>query len=137
MLYDNEIAFVPPIVSNVTQTLRDGLQLLQKKYVVMQFTGLHDKNGKEIYEGDIVRFPICPVHGQGTDASRCITWDDYKYTLTRVANGKDQTDYWLGYLDHEIEPEELEIVGNIYQNPELMEAGGLPPDSTNAMIGTY
>jgi uncharacterized phage protein (TIGR01671 family) len=87
---------------------------------IMQFTGLRDRNGKEIYEGDIVRLPICPLHGRGTDASRCIAWSDYKYTLTRIVNGKTETDYWLGYGDHEICPKSLEVIGNIYENAELL-----------------
>jgi uncharacterized phage protein (TIGR01671 family) len=86
----------------------------------MQFTGLKDKKGKEIYEGDFVRFPICPVHGRGTDASRCVSWSGHQYTLTRVVNSEYETDYWLGYGDHEIEFEKLEVIGNIYENPELL-----------------
>lgn len=75
-----------------------GAVLFDDNYVVMQFTGLHDKNGKEIYEGDIIKWGVhvgavkwinsCIVFGDGFGLFPC--------NLTS------------------------EIIGNIYENPELL-----------------
>jgi len=67
-----------------------------------------------------VQFAICPAHGRGTDASRCIMWSGHQYILTRVFNGRHETDYWLGYGDHEMEFENLEVIGNLYENAGLL-----------------
>lgn len=77
---------------------------------IMQFTGLKDKNNKEIYEGDIVEF------GKTTDDNRIlgeIYWKDelagFGFKLNRaVLMGMD-----------DLKPENVEVVGNIYENPEL------------------
>lgn len=69
---------------------------------LMQYTGLKDKNGAEIYEGDIIS-----VHSSVWD-------DDVKNKLREVLD--IQKDYsWLNS-----EALELEIIGNIYDNPELL-----------------
>ena len=70
---------------------------------VMDFTGLHDKNGKEIYEGDVVQY----------------SYNDYETLL------KSPVEYHEGafYPVCEI-PEEarhFEVIGNIYENPELLK----------------
>jgi hypothetical protein len=65
----------------------------------MQFTGLHDKNGKEIYEGDIVK------SGNFTDS--VIYWRCGFGT----GEGQDFTP-----LDQNV----IEVIGNIYENPELL-----------------
>lgn len=78
---------------------------------VCQFTGLCDKNGREIYEGDILRR------------------DGYEEDIMAVLFHKGMFGWW-DYIDGREftviagwEPEErLEIIGNIYQNPELVEA---------------
>ena len=74
---------------------------------IMQYTGLKDKNGKEIYEGDIVK-------GYWYDHPKPevmdIEWSDHFYGFTI-------TKYPLGI--HGLH--DLEIIGNIYQNPELLE----------------
>jgi hypothetical protein len=78
-------------------------------YEVMQFTGLKDKEGKEIYEGDIVRFSehYC---GDSTieEQVKVIKWDINGYT----------DDLLVGSYNA---PNWCEVIGNIYQNPELLK----------------
>ena len=75
---------------------------------VGQFTGFTDKNGKRIFEGDIIL--IC---GRGPGVIEFC-----KYSFWRCRN-KNIGPYWSHRLDDEME---YEIIGNIYDNPELLEA---------------
>ena len=71
----------------------------------MQFTGLLDKNGKDLYENDIVRFP-----DKVTTAPQEVLWQN-AHLRTRNAKG------WWG------DPKSfsaVEIIGNIYENPDLL-----------------
>jgi len=75
----------------------------EEQYILMQYTGLKDKNGKEIYEGDIVEHQI-PV--LGTDRKEVI-WDKIGFTLK-------------GYKSELNNPmATFKVIGNIYENPEL------------------
>jgi len=81
----------------------------------MQFTGLHDKNGKEIYEGDIVLFGENPIH-EGTSGK--VIWHKTRTGFVyEFINGgykgkcTDMADDWRTY----------EVIGNIYENPELLK----------------
>lgn len=89
---------------------------MQKKdtgIILMQYTGLHDKNGKEIYEGDILRF-------NEVDTA-IVEWNEkYAYFMVRPIQ-----DYYFDsdVLGHAIEYNNAEIIGNIYENEDLLEKG--------------
>jgi hypothetical protein len=76
---------------------------------LMQFTGLLDKNGKEIYEGDIIEY----------DQQ---WWSSGDGKLKEVVTFNSDASYaHFSAGDWTVEPEEVEIIGNIYENPELIK----------------
>lgn len=75
---------------------------------VGQFTGLTDKNGKKIFEGDIITMQ---KYGKGKHKS-----------LVYFKNGKFAVD-GSNYAFKDICPRNMEIIGNIYDNPELLKGG--------------
>ena len=75
---------------------------------LMQFTGLKDKNGKEIYEGDVTK------HHSHNTISKWIYSSRYLQFMSLESDGTHRY-----YFD--IDKDKLEVIGNIYQNPELME----------------
>lgn len=74
------------------------------------FTGLKDKNGKEIYECDILKITLY-------DDEWKTTVRDYYGTLIVDVEGCDWNTTALSFLDDEAE---IEVIGNIYENPELL-----------------
>ena len=78
---------------------------------IMQYTGLKDKNGKEIYEGDIVNWFL---HTLKRKYVSVIEWDDDLASF--CLKNKDWTEF-----DFIKVFSSLEVIGNIYENPELLE----------------
>jgi hypothetical protein len=79
---------------------------------LMQFTGLLDKNGKEIYEGDFLRYEnhaYDPSEGDAPWAYQPVEWK----LLAWVVGENVLSDY---------APDEIEIIGNIYENPDLLKS---------------
>lgn len=84
-----------------------------------QYTGLHDKNGKEIYEGDIVLLDCYYYEEPAFSGEFKVIYDDINgmWLLVDLEN-KDR-----GFAFGEIRSyykAEIEVIGNIYDNPELL-----------------
>lgn len=78
---------------------------------IMQYTGLKDKNGKEIYEEDIVNCLECECCGY-------ICWNESEagfYFNVLLEDGAYEEEHLYDYIDA------MEVIGNIYENPELLE----------------
>jgi len=77
---------------------------MAKHYIYLQFIGLLDKSGKEIYEGDIIKAIVNDEEFIGR-----IVWDSGCFNWVKQ-NG---VEYQLGNL----QTTEIEVIGNIYENP--------------------
>ena len=78
---------------------------------LLEYTGLKDKSGTEIYEGDIVKYPHDPH-------SCIVQWQELGavgWSLKPTGGDTAWTQYGMNSHD------ELEVIGNIYENPELLK----------------
>ncbi len=90
-----------------------------KEPIVMQFTGLLDKSGKEIYEGDIVKYDESEkISAWVAGETAIVMWVAPRFTFRTKPyeefTGSNQN------MPSEDDAEFLEVVGNIYENPELL-----------------
>lgn len=115
---------------------------------VGQYTGLTDKNGRKIFEGDIVRYyhhkkslvPVTDIkpeedhYGRDEESGLPLAYRTTKIIrykghveldpiLGMTINLKNRCEWWrnLNYEDDSINSDRLEIIGNIHDNPELLE----------------
>ncbi|NLO90317.1 MAG: hypothetical protein GX088_08375 [Clostridia bacterium] len=128
MVYPKGILFDGRIVN-----FNCGMLESYEGYELMQYTGLKDKNGTPIYEGDIVT-------GQSFETSMLNHWKtgllkhlDYEveyvpemYVIKyheasfKTFNSKGR---WVAVLNHHVSSmvDDLQVIGNIFENPELLE----------------
>lgn len=90
--------------------------------VLMQYTGLKDKNGEEIYEGDILSSPhFLDAGGRQHILKHSVEWSDKFFGWFLLNCGSRDRDNGSIQLFVGAKYGQLEIIGNIYENPELME----------------
>lgn len=121
------------IIINSIFDLSNGVAFhpINKKFEIVykrQFTGLKDKNGKEIYEGDVIFNSNRTLITMNEDKRLYVVkWQDGEYNNQQtwlqknpgfifekiIVDGKK-------YMDLIFSKEQIEVIGNIYENPELI-----------------
>ena len=85
-----------------------------------EYTGLKDSNGIEIYEGDIIYFTYFGLFDTDEQHNGIVKYDDERAEyLLEVIGSKQEERFSLGWIHYQ--DDEIEIIGNIYKNPELLE----------------
>jgi uncharacterized phage protein (TIGR01671 family) len=98
---------------NSIYTDSDGNKINKEetKSIFQQYTGLKDKNGKDIYEGDIIKVPI------ENGATYQVVFNKGGFTVKNIDSKTSQpasNEYLRTFAEQE------EVIGNIYENPELI-----------------
>jgi len=93
------------------QISKEGKLIVPNGCRASEFTGLKDKNGKEIYEGDIVK--VKKSHKEIRD----VVFEDFAWVTRKIYKGKDGHTSLYCLSKHET----YEVIGNIYENPELLK----------------
>ena len=86
--------------------------------VLMQSAGLLDKNGKEIFEGDVVKCYTVTEEAE-SEYVGVVCFEDFSFVIVDEKDTYDPLwNYKSGFVTQETE---IEIIGDIYRNPELLE----------------
>lgn len=107
---------------NEPLTIYPGEPIVKQGHVIQWFTGVVDKNKREIYEGDIVKTVDGGISSLSinyvTYTRGVITWLREAFCVCQsYVGGNELSNYVRCYCC----PADLEIIGNIFDNPELLE----------------
>lgn len=99
------------IEATITEEPRDGFAPGEES-VLMQYTGLKDKNSKEIYEGDILKHDLWKIPVK-------VFWEYGGFMAQSTTGELGKRSYTDGTL-YDMQLPKCRIIGNIYENPELL-----------------
>lgn len=94
------------------------------QYILMQFTGLKDRNGKEIYEGDIITWKYRVLTSNAFVAQ--VVWSDW-IELGDLDNDQRHVGFGIVFDDSDnptdfpMPDKIIEVIGNIYEHPERLK----------------
>lgn len=102
---------------------KNGIELIDDEAHLMQYTGLHDKNGREIYEGDIVSFGSVWNNGDDEDIDEefhigVVEYDPHYAVYDVNCEGSGERRFL--FMDI-VNYDGYGVIGNIFENPELLE----------------
>lgn len=121
-LYDERFDLLPAEMKN-----EDGVNGIEIDYrTIGQYTGLTDKNGTKIFEGDIVKTHY--ANAQKSDFIETVVFHNGKFCGFYENNGcKQWTTLYDGVphlaIDKSVYMDSVEVIGNIHDNPELLKGG--------------
>ena len=123
--WDKNNAYMEYTEKNLTVVFaRDGIQVVDhttfsssctnmEDYVLMQSTGLKDKNGVEIYIGDILEWEMVMGHGWYENGKDVVIYDEKELRIKMSKRNNDTLNRVVAIG--------CEVVGNIYEHPHLLE----------------
>jgi uncharacterized phage protein (TIGR01671 family) len=95
------------------QEFYPGENILKQGRILQQFTGLRDKNGREIYEGDIIKYIWEKYEHDIEDSIGEVYFDNGIFFFNREQS--------FCMIDSNFFENSIEIIGNIFENPELLD----------------
>ena len=117
--FSYHIAWFPSQKTNYPALYRNSC-LVETGYEIMQYTGLKDKNKVEIYGRDIVHAGAWGTAGYYDDDDYIVDFDKGAFRGFRSEYYKNKKMRWPMSLPL-YKLENLEVIGNIYENPELLK----------------
>ena len=101
---------IPSMIDNPCKTSINE-KYYRQHYILMQYTGLKDKNGVDIYEGDIIRHPKAT---EPENLGWIVQWHSYAFIVKMVSD--TDTMYQLNN-----QFSSCEVIGNIYEHQDLLK----------------